>query len=83
MISSAAPISRLSLVFTVWRRRMHIPVLDMAAVFPQMNDNTRSPGQFADAGGQHRVRFVNASGLSQGGNVIDVYGKLDHFFPSR
>ena len=55
-----------------------IPVLDMAAVFTQVDDDARGSGQFADRGGGDRIRLVDASGLSDGGNMIDVDGESGH-----
>ena len=57
----------------------HVPVLDVPPVFAEMDDNALGSGQFADTRGQNRVRFGNASGLTQGGDVIDIDGKSDHF----
>ena len=50
----------------------HILVLNMAAVFPQMQGNQVSAGRFGFERGLDRVGVSRATHLAQGGDVINV-----------
>ena len=62
----------------VWRSSSQIPVLDMAPVFPQVDDDAVGPGQLRQGGGGHRVGFVDEPGLPQGGNMVNVHFQSRH-----
>ena len=42
----------------VWRSSSQVPVLDVAPVFPQVDDDAVGPGQLRQGRGGHRVRLV-------------------------
>jgi hypothetical protein len=50
----------------------HVPLLNVATVFPQMGCNAIRPGQFGQHSGGDRVWLHRLAGLANGGYVIDV-----------
>ena len=66
---------------TVWRSSSQVPVLDVAPVFPQVDDDAVGPGQFRQGRGGHRVGFIDEAGLPQGGHMINVYFQSRHAVP--
>lgn len=56
----------------------YVAILNVSAVLTQVNCDGVSATQFGQHCGLHRVWFGAASGLSNGGNVIDVYAEQGH-----
>jgi hypothetical protein len=50
----------------------------MAAVFPQVDYNSRCSSKFTNSGRYYRIWFSNPPGLSQCRNMIDVNGEFCH-----
>ncbi len=76
-ISGVAAISRLRRVLTVWRSSSS-PVLDVAPVFPEVDDDAVGSGQLRQGRGRHRVRLIGEAGLAQGSHMINVYFQSRH-----
>ena len=59
-------------------QQFQVPVLDVAPVFPQVDDDAVGPGQLRQGRGRHRVRLIDEAGLAQGGHMINVYFQSRH-----
>ena len=59
-------------------QHLHIPVLDVAPVLPQVHGDAVGAAQFRQQGIGHRVRFQGAAGLAHVGDVIDVHAEAGH-----
>ena len=57
---------------------LHVPVLDMASVFAQMDDDGVGSGQFGQMGCGDGLGFDAHAGLAKGGHVIDIDGEDRH-----
>ena len=75
----SAAISRLSFTCTVSFKQPQIAVLDVPAIFAQVQRDPVRPGQFGKGGRPDRVRLDRASGLADRGDVIDVDAQARHF----
>ena len=53
-------------------QRAHVPVLDVAAVLPQVHGDPRGAAQFRQHGGVDGVGFRPQPGPPDGGDVVDV-----------
>ena len=53
-------------------QQTNITLLDMTAVFAQMQGNTVSPGLFRQQGGVQRLRITGPARLTQRGHMIDI-----------
>ncbi len=49
-----------------------VAVLDVAAVFPQVDGDAVGSGEFGEGGGVDGVGLDGAAGLADGGDVVDV-----------
>ena len=56
-----------------------IAILNVSAVFAQVNRNDVRPGQFGKCRRPNRVRFDRPACLPNGGNVIDVDAEFGHW----
>ena len=56
----------------------HIGVLNMTAVFAQVNCNAIGTANVRLHGSPDRVRFIGTARLAQCGYVVDVYAKFNH-----
>ena len=70
------------------RKRVHVAILDVPAVFAQMQRDVVGAGLLGQQRGMHRIRIGRAARLPHGGDVIDVDAELDdrndvHAFPRR
>jgi hypothetical protein len=52
--------------------RSGVLVVDVAAILPQVDGDLVRPGPLADPQGLERIGIVDAPGLSQDGDVIDI-----------
>jgi hypothetical protein len=55
-------------------QQFQIAVLNVPPVFAQVDDDSVGPCQFREGCSGNRIRLLPASGLTQGGHMIDVYG---------
>ena len=78
MISSDVAISRLSRVVTVSRRTIHVAVLDVPAIFAEVDGDAVGAAERGEDRGRDRVRLLRAPGLPHGRHVIDVHAEADH-----
>ena len=53
----------------------HIGVLDMATVLAKVHRDAVSPRLFAGQGGLERLGLESATGLTQGGDVVDIHSE--------
>ena len=51
---------------------LHVAFLDMAAVLAQVDRDAVGAGRLGDEGGLHRIRVVDAPGLPERRDVVDV-----------
>jgi hypothetical protein len=58
--------------------QIDIPVLDVAAVFAQMDNDSVGPAQFGQVGGMDWVRLMGQPGLADGGYVVDIDNEIRH-----
>ena len=69
-------------------QRVHVAILDVPAVFAQMQRDVVGAGLLGQQRGMHRIRIRRAARLAHRGDVIDVDAELDvgvgaHAFPRR
>lgn len=57
---------------------LHVGIADVAFVGPGMYGDALGPVFLAATGGQQYIGAIAAARVAQGGNFIDVYGKLCH-----
>ena len=57
---------------------MQVAVLDMAAIFAEMDRDPVRPRQLGQNRRPDRVRLIAAPGLAEGGDVVDVNAKTGH-----
>jgi hypothetical protein len=55
-----------------------VAVLDMAAVFAQVQRDAGGPAEFGLGGGPDRIGLGAAAGLPQRGYVVDIDAKMGH-----
>ncbi len=56
---------------------LHVAVGDVAAIFTQMHCNAIGPGLFGHERGLYRIRILGATGVAQGGDMVDVHTQID------
>jgi hypothetical protein len=61
------------------REHPHVAVLDVSAVFAQVECNGVRPGLLGNQGRLDWLRIAGTSSLAQGRHVVDVYAKEDWF----
>jgi hypothetical protein len=76
-ISSVAAISRLSLIWVSSRSLRTSVILDVAAILAQMHGDAVGTAKMGFHGSPRRVRLPGATGLAQGGHVVDVDAEFD------
>jgi len=59
-------------------KEMKVSVLDMASVFPEMNDQTVCSCQFDQDSRSQRIRIGSSACLPQGRDVVDIHSKPGH-----
>ena len=52
---------------------MDIAILDVTAIFSQMNRNTVSTCELGQNGGRNRIWLLTTSRLTQGGHMINIH----------
>ena len=77
-ISGVTASSRFMRVASTCRSTATSSILDMAAVFPQMQRDAVRAGGLRHQRGLHRARIAGAARLAQGRNVIDVHAQMNH-----
>ena len=55
-----------------------VGILNVTAIFPQMNGNAVRTAEMGFDGAPDGVRFIGAARLAQRGDVVDVNAKFDH-----
>jgi hypothetical protein len=55
-----------------------VAVLDVAAVFAEVQRNSIRPAELGERGRPNRVRLVGAASLPDSGNVVDIYAEKGH-----
>src|SRR4030095_440894 len=59
-------------------QQLHVAVLDVTPVAPEMHRNAVAPGQFCYNCRGNRIGLIRLAGLPQSSNVINVYSKFGH-----
>ena len=59
-------------------QQLHVPVLDVAAVLPQVHGDAVGAAQLGEKGAAHRIGFHGAASLPHVGDVIDVDPEAGH-----
>jgi hypothetical protein len=59
-------------------KKVKVSVLDMASVFPEVNDQTICSCQFDQDSGRQRIRIGSSTCLPQGRDVVDIHSKPGH-----
>ncbi len=56
---------------------LHVAIGDMTSIFSQMHGYAIGPGLFGHEGGLYRIRILGATGVAQGGDMVDVHTQID------
>ena len=59
-------------------QQLHITVLDVTAILPQMNRDAIGTAEFGKHGERHRIRFHRPACLANIGDVVDVDPEAGH-----
>ena len=78
MISGSRASSRLRRTWTVCSEQADVAVLDVPAVFAEVDGDAVGPSQLGQHGRPDRVRLSPAPGLAERGDMIDVDTESEH-----
>jgi len=59
-------------------QQAHVPVLDVASVLAQVDDDGPGAGQFGQGGGSDGIGLASQPGLAQRGHVVDIDREQRH-----
>ena len=62
----------------VFAQSSNVIVLNVTAIFSQVNGNSIRTAEMGFNRSPNRIRFIGATGLTQSGDVVDIDAEFDH-----